>query len=1272
MRPSRGRIRARTCLLLAGCLGFAVLSAGPASADPATRSGSAPTAPEAPAGGLDRPDYAPAGCNSPDVAQGVARCFAMVRTGSNHAIRSAVSGPPATALGPADIKAAYHLPDGGEGRTVAIVDAFGDSHAEDDLAAFRKHYGLPACTTANGCFRKVDQNGGTDYPADDTGWATETALDIDAVSAACPACKILLVQGDSADVNDLGAGVDTAVRLGAKYVSNSYGIAGETPEEATYDQHYDHPGVAITASTGDTGHVQNWPAVNPRVVSVGGTTLVREPGSDRGWDESAWASGGSGCSLYEAEPAYQQNLVTGCDTRSTADISADADPASGLGIYDTLGSDGWLQVGGTSLSSPLVAAMYALAGDPEPGTYPVTYPYLNGTGLNDVTKGGNDSDGTCEDITCTAGDGYDGPTGLGTPDGLRALTFGVSGTLTGRITDKASGDPVAGATVLAEDKADGRSYHTLTGPDGRYTLPAAVGTYDVTASVFGYGRSVQSGVEVTKDTSTGTDLALSRTPSHRVTGKVTDNSGHGWPLYAGITVDGYPYGTVFTDPATGKYSVDLPDGATYRLHVTPVSPGYERTDLSVPVDTADVRSDVKAVVDRATCVAPGYSFAGSADFEGWTGTEAGKGWSVTGGGAAHGWEFDAPGNLPNLTGGDGNFAAAAPLAYDSGSEDTTLVSPVVDLRGRTPELQLDTAYLMSDTSSADIDVTTDGGRTWTTEWHGAESAGGHLTVPLPHAADRSRVQVRFHYKGSGTTLWQIDDIHIGSCTATPGALLTGTVSDANTGKPVNGATVTDKAASDAPAVSTATPDDQATADGRYTLFVPGTGRHTLATAAARYATSTRTVKAGTDQLAQVELPLQTGHVVATSRVSLDAEQGRRATRTVTLTNTGRAPVRVALGEQTTAPSAGSAAPSAWRTLADYPEPVMDNIGGTYQGKLYSVGGINRVVGATITRHGYVHDPASDSWSRISDLPEPLSATAGGFLDGTLYVAGGIGGDEQQPRSAVYAYHPASNSWTKAADLPTAVATAGSAVIDGKLYVVGGCTGESCATPLASLYRYDPAADHWTRLADRPLAIDWAGCAGVSDAIDCVGGYGSEGATAAGYSYHPRTNTWTRLPDAPFTAAAASVVGANGRLQVMGGYEVGASLRDAAEYDPVSNRWTRMPATGQASWRAASACGLYRIGGGGSGKSTNVGTTGAQLLPGYDQCEGDDVSWLSENRTRFTIAPGHSVEVRVTADAGAVASPGRYKAELTVGTDSPYTGQTIAVVLQADPAKGHHH
>jgi subtilase family serine protease len=319
-------------------------------------------------------------------------------------------------LSPGDIVSAYHL--GGAptpSTTVAVVDAFDDPNAEADLAVYRAQYGLPACTTANGCFAKVNERGDTaPVPDPDPGWAVEITLDLDAVSAACPSCHILLVEADVNSNDDLGLSVDTAVRLGATVVSNSYG-EDEFPGMDAEAGHYQHAGTAVVASSGDAGFTTaQYPAVFGSTIAVGGTTLTKAPKTARGWTESAWAGAGSGCSAYLGKPAWQHDKH--CLTRTVADVSAVADPNTGLAIYDTYLADGWLVVGGTSLSAPLVAAMIARSGQVINDASRI---YSHAADLYDPVGG---STGFCgKDYLCTGKRGYDAPTGVGSPNGLAAL-----------------------------------------------------------------------------------------------------------------------------------------------------------------------------------------------------------------------------------------------------------------------------------------------------------------------------------------------------------------------------------------------------------------------------------------------------------------------------------------------------------------------------------------------------------------------------------------------------------------------------------------------------------------------------------------------------------------------------------------------------------------------------------------------------------------------------------------------------------------------------------
>ncbi|HYT40138.1 MAG TPA: S8 family serine peptidase, partial [Acidimicrobiia bacterium] len=285
-------------------------------------------------------------------------------------------------------------------------------------------FGLPACTTDNGCFRKVDQRGGSAYPRGDVGWGQEIALDLDMVSAVCPACNILLVEADSNSFANLTAAVDRAATMGATVISNSYG-GSEFSTETTWESHYNHPGVAITVSSGDNGYGVEFPAASRYVTAVGGTRLTRASTTPRGWTETAWSGAGSGCSAYIPKPAWQHD--GGCSKRTVADVAAVADPATGVAVYDSYGSSGganWLVFGGTSVAAPIIAGVYALAGNAA-SVLNGSSSYAHTASLFDVASGSN---GRCTNkrvsgatYLCTGGTGYDGPTGNGTPNGTAAF-----------------------------------------------------------------------------------------------------------------------------------------------------------------------------------------------------------------------------------------------------------------------------------------------------------------------------------------------------------------------------------------------------------------------------------------------------------------------------------------------------------------------------------------------------------------------------------------------------------------------------------------------------------------------------------------------------------------------------------------------------------------------------------------------------------------------------------------------------------------------------------
>ncbi|MDH6112149.1 subtilase family serine protease [Kitasatospora sp. MAP12-15] len=361
-------------------------------------------------------------CAAP--TSGLMACNALRVTSVAEHVNALGTTPNATpsGFGPSDLRSAYNLPaNGGAGQTVAIIDAYNDPKAAADMAVYRAQYGLPACTVANGCFKQVSQTGTSTLPANNQGWAGEESLDLDMVSAIAPNAHIILVEAKTASTANLGISVNEAVKLGAKYVSNSYG-GSESSSDPSYDtKYFNHPGVAITVSSGDGGYGVEYPAASRYVTAVGGTAL-KKASSTRGWTESVWSTSssegaGSGCSAYDAKPTWQKD--TGCSKRTVADVSAVADPATGVAVYQTYGGSGWNVYGGTSVASPLIAAVYADAGTPS-AAIPAADAYAHPSALNDVTSGSTTS---CSPAyLCTAEPGYDGPTGLGTPNGLAAFT----------------------------------------------------------------------------------------------------------------------------------------------------------------------------------------------------------------------------------------------------------------------------------------------------------------------------------------------------------------------------------------------------------------------------------------------------------------------------------------------------------------------------------------------------------------------------------------------------------------------------------------------------------------------------------------------------------------------------------------------------------------------------------------------------------------------------------------------------------------------------------
>ncbi|MGW2683437.1 carboxypeptidase regulatory-like domain-containing protein [Streptomyces sp. NPDC001414] len=1323
--PGRSRSpRIRTAVVTATAALLALLAA--------LLPGQALAAPSAP----DPSDLSPAAvsaepaCGTP--RPGSFTCFAMRRTDVPAALglRRATAGATAPdGYSPADLRAAYGLPsDGGAGATIAVVDAYDSPSAEADLAVYRAQFGLPPCTSDNGCFRKADEHGTNAYPAPDDGWAGEIALDLDMVSAIAPDAHILLVEADSATSDDLGTAENTAVSLGARYVSNSWGGYSDDAGQLAYDEAYfNHPGVAVVFSSGDDGYGASYPASSPYVTAVGGTSLVRDD-SARGWHESVWnatvadGSGqrhwgapGSGCSDVEPKPAFQS--AVDCAGRSVADVSAVADPATGVAVYNSFSDGGWNVYGGTSASAPIIAGVYALAGTPVAGTYPASYPYQAPGALHDVVQGDNAScadrsvcgHGTTPECTpafsCTARAGYDGPTGLGTPDGVADFRPGPHGTVSGTVTDAANGRTLPGATIALGD-------HRATSDDqGAYRLDVPAGSYPLTVSAFGYRDSDLGTVQVADGATLTRKAALTPLPSQTLSGTVRDGGRHGWGVYARLTIDGVP-GAFFTDPATGRYTVHVPEGHTYALHATALYAGYRPAETTAQVRNAPRTADLTLPLVTTGTLPPGYEMTyHGGESQSFPTTATPDGWTVRDHTDAGGWQFDDPLNRGNQTGGTGRFAEVDDFALGWAPADTELVSPAYDFSAeRAPELQFDTAlptlYRLGDLT-ADVDASTDGGTTWTTLWHHTDIVGGpaHQTVPLTAYAGKKSVRVRFHFTGSLTGIWQIDDVTVGTPTllTRPGGLLVGRVDDATTGRGVLGATVTAAATATDSGRMVAAPGDPAHSDGLYWLFSSRTGpqKFSAGLPGFGYPPVTDTVRVRRDTVTTADFTLHPAQLrYDRPAVTADVPWGTKKDVTVTVRNTGGSPAHVSFGEQALGglPPASAGAPTrhtaaaltpntlprtapaatgettapagpGWSALTDLPTGSFEGIAAVDGGTLYA--GLGEAPGSRWSGTFSAYDADTATWRALTPPATGRLGPAYGFIRGKLYVTGGRDASGA-PIAGGEVYDPATDTWSQIADAPKAYGAAGSVVVGDRLYVIGGCDQINCGT--TDVQVYDPATDTWSAGRPFPEPISYPVCGAVDGVAYCAGGaYEPDGhvpqATDHTYALDRTTGTWRRVADAPADVWGATGTAADGRLLMAGGFEVsaGALTNEAHAYDPATDTWSSLANLAEPLLGAQSAPGWFAVGG---MDASDVPRSAVRELPGWDRAHGD-VPWLAESAGKLTVAAHGSTRVRLTLDARTMtpADAGAHRAALVVDTDSPYGAVSLPVTMAVVPPAG---
>jgi subtilisin family serine protease/N-acetylneuraminic acid mutarotase len=1014
----------------------------------------------------------------------------------------------------------------------------------------------------------------------------------------------------------------------------------------------------------------------------------------RAWAASGifgvWSNGnlGPGCDTASAPGSMIGNYSVGAydESGTVADFSSrgsgengEVKPnvsAPGVDVRSSLPGNRFGTASGTSMAAPHVAGAIALLWSAAPGLVgdiDTTRALLDGSALDAAD---DSCDGTASDNN-VYGEGRLDALGL-----VDRAPVGDTGTVDFAIRDDRTGARIGAAELNLTGPVD---RVRQTGADGNYSMPLPPGRYTVRVSAWGYHPRTTT-VTIRAGRTSDVRVELDAQTRVDVSGTVRDGSGHGWGLYARITVAGMPGGVFYTRPSDGRYKLRLPVGATYTLTVEPLSAGHRGLTQDVAVGNRDVRRDFALTVDAHACAAPGFGYsydgAGTSFDTGLPG-----GWTVVDHlGNGEGWRFDDPGEVGNLTGGTGVFARG----QSPGNRvpvDTSLVSPPIDLSGQSDPVVGFKQDLGIIVENADVDISLDGGTTWQTVLNQNRSARGprEETVPIPQAANRSDVRVRFHYHVAtfNSWWWQLDDVYVGArgCAAQPGDLVVGQVRDRNTGRPVNGATVTVPGTTGS-VRSVATPADPAVEDGFYSVFVPH-GRRDLTATAGEYRPATERVRDN-----EIDFRLPAGRIaVDPGTVSATTKAGGVTTRTFTVRNTGTAPVEVSFREQLRAggvPSqAGLDQPGApvvriegefsplgfdasargshespesvpaspWVDLADYPTRIMDNAVGEYGGLVYSVGGVD---GDIITAKGYVYDPAAKTWSPIADLPHGRQNAAGAFIGDTFYVTGGWGEDVRAVRSTI-AYDRTTNTWRQLADGPVAAAAAGRAVLDGKLYLVGGCTN---ACGMTEVRRYDPATDAWQSLADYPEPTAHLACGDLDGRLYCAGGTSRGVHSKHTYAYDPATNTWTRKADLPTRLWGMAYTASYDRLLLSGGTTGTAITNQGFAYLPQTDTWIDLPASGNVLYRGGSACGLHRIGG--SIVSGFNPVKASELLPTYGDCAPADVPWLSAPGGTVTLAPGRSTKVTVHLEAPA--KPGTLQAGLWIKENTPYLTNPVGVTL----------
>ncbi len=1258
---------------------------------------------------------------------------ATAQTQSKGAAPNAAPPPSVQQFNPLQIATAYDWPyitdaNNGTGVSIAILTANSANlaSASDNWESFWRDYGLPDHE-----IHIIPVDGSTV----NTDGLTETMLDMQYSGAMGPGATLNVYAAATSDFSVFTDEYNQFVTDNTSDVmTTSWGAPEINAPAKTDDEIFMQAaaqGISMFAAAGDNGssdgagqsNMADYPSSSLYVMAANGTELTVKDTKGHYDKERAWADGGGAISQVFDEPDWQRGPgVPRNGHRNNSDMAMNAGP---LHPYVVHYQGRYVGVYGTSAVAPELAGLFAIAvANHNAGTRLGLAPKLIYDDVNadhyasdfhDVTTGNNGA--------YDAAPNWDHPTGWGSPKATRLLSHlgvsGPAGTLDGKVSDAASGMAIAGAKISISPG----NYSTKADAEGDYAIRLPAGTFTVTVTSFGY-QSGSASVTITDKQETSQDFSLTAAPTVKLSGKVTDGSGHDYPLYADVQVSVAGFGKVadaWSDPTSGHYEVSLPKGSDYSVRVIAAFDGYEEATRTLSL-TGDKTVNFALKVISA-CTAPGYTLSGLG--EDFNGNFPPAGWTVKSPpDATVQWATAASYNQQNFTGGTGEAATADDDGQSYGnSVDTSLVTPPIPVTALAASavLHYRANYQSFFYDSLDLDISPDGGQTWQNITHWTASHGAFYTLPgekesvdlrgyLPASGN---IKLRWHYvvdQGQGF-IAQIDDVQLGACRPVAGGIVTGQVTDANTGEGLVGASVTDNKGNATRTIANAA--DPNLPSGTYMYFAPP-GSLQLTASRSHYTPASAKVKVANNAITQQDFALKTGQIaVNPGAFKLDVTVGGHAKKSIKITNNGTAKAHFKILPIDAPPPATSlmhakgarvrklafagphfmkasvkwarahakkmhlrakSSPNAnvphvapWQDIADYPTLIGDNTAArdSASGKVYAMGGIANAT--AIVASAYVYDPASDQWSALPDAAVAREAAVSAFVNGKYYVFNGWDSSSAgNPVAEVDIYDPATGQWTTGTPNPQPAGGGSSiATVRGKVYIVGGCNDGSCGVSRKTVEIYDPASDKWTSAKDYPIAVVFAACAGINGKLYCAGGVGSD-VVGKAFVYSPATNSWAPVADMLIPLGGSGYAAGNGKLLVSGGFVTGNQITNLGEsYDPATDTWSLLKNSNIVAARGASACGFYRLGG-----ITAITLNGdsyaaqSEVLPGQGtQCGQPPLTpWLSVTPASGTIAVGAAATAELAFDGSDRKAFTTSKAYLSVTNDAPYGAKVVPVTV----------